>query len=172
MRVRVPERLRDTPAWCVVSGLALAFLAGILLLFGSLKAPPRDSLRIVSGEVEKTDRSCSRGVCWLHLYVRTSAGQVTLVQDDFAAAAGALKLLRVSDRVTILAAEMARDDLAFWQLNRGDELLLSYDEAGKGFASHRNRLSLFGYIVAASAIFLLAVGILLGIRRGTWRVAA
>ena len=167
----------DTAAWYILAGVAFAGLSGLLVLAGSLTAPPRDSLQTFSGEVEQAVRACtSRGGCSLELHVRTPAGRQILSQDDFPAAADAVYRLRIGQHVTGLTAPSTPDAyaLSFWELSRDYELLLSYDEAAAGFVNKRHNLKRLGYVFAGFSFVALAFGIFLiiRIRRGNQRVAA
>jgi hypothetical protein len=137
----------------------------------------RTELRRISGRVEAVSRKkLPKGGRQLHIFVREWWAQEgnrpsDLVQDDLTSAVPRLRTLRVGD---VVEALVKHDSLGrpldwLWELRRGDDTLLAYEETCRWFEEDAQRLRPLAHGLAALASILVGVGTLLLLARAVRR---
>jgi hypothetical protein len=157
-------RREHVPALCLAAGVLCASLAGVLYAWAYLDIADRTQLQRISGRVEAvSQKRPTKAGPQLHIVVRTADRQRHLIQDDLTSAVPRLRALRVGDVVEALAQpdSLGRDVDWLWELHRGDDTLLTYEETRRVFEQHAQRLRPFAHGLAAMASVLGGVGTLL-----------
>ena len=100
-------------------------------------------------------------------WVQQGNRQRHLIQEDLTAAVPRLRTLRVGDDIEALTHPdpLARDLDWLWELRRGDDALLTYEETRRWFEQDAQRLRPFAHGLATIASGLVGVGILLLLAR-------
>ncbi len=164
----VEDARENRTAWCLLAAIGIGMVAGILLLFGTVKVPSLGSLETLSGSVVDAHRICSRSQCSVWMRLHSESGEIEVFQDDFTS--GGLPVLRRGTATTVLIAPVPASH-EFWEIRSGGVVLASYKEIAQAVNRHRRRLIDIGYLAAAAAIALLTYGIRLGIKGGFWRTS-
>jgi hypothetical protein len=170
-------RWEHVPALCLAGGVFCALLAGLCYASAYLDIVERPELRRISGRVEAVSRKkLPKGGRQLHIFVREWWAQEGnrpshLVQDDLTSAVPRLRTLRVGDAVEALVApdSLGRPLNWLWELRRGDETLLAYEETRRWFEEEAQRLRPVAHGLAALASLLVGVGTLLVVTRAVRR---
>lgn len=162
---------RDAPGLCIIFGVLAGLLAITLLYAGRLNITDRSNLRVVSGRVEGFSRTTrSKTGRKIHLYVRDEDRIHHLTQDNLTWAVPKLRDLRVGDEISALVKPdfMCADLEWLWEIRRGNENILTYEETLHYFQRQTERMRPAGHAAAGAALFLLATGGLLRLYFGTW----
>jgi hypothetical protein len=153
------------PALCLAGGFSCALFAGMAYASAYLNIVERTELRRISGRVEAVSRKkIYKGGPQLRMVVREANRQRHLVQDDLTSAVPRLRTLRVGDTVEALAYPGSDLD-QLWELRRGDDTLLAYEETRRWFEEEAQRLRPTAHVLAALASLLVGVSTLLLLAR-------
>ena len=166
-------RWEHVPALCVAGGVLCALLAGAMYASAYLDIVERAELQRIFGRVEAVSRQRPpKGGPQLHIFVREwwvqqGNRQRHLIQGDLTAAVPRLRTLRVGDDIEALAHPdpLGRDLDWLWELRRGDDALLTYEETRRWFEQHAQRLRPFAHGLATIASVLAGGGLLLLLAR-------
>jgi hypothetical protein len=166
--------IRDTPFLCVFFAMLMAALSAALMYAWRLDVANRESLQRISGRIESiehTDRP--KAGLKIQIYVRDGERLHHLTQDDFSYAIPAIQTLRVGDTIAALVKHdsLGRNLDWVWEINRGDEQVLSYSETFNFLADEAARTRPLAYGAGVLSGLLLIIGVFLRRRFGAWNGA-
>lgn len=162
---------KDSPALCILFGSSIGLIAAILLWGWRFDFFKESALQPISGRVQAvfTTKAPKSGP-QLNIYLRDSARLWHLVQHDMHNDAPSISMIRVGDLVTARVGSdlLNRDIYWLWELQRGDEVLLRYDQTLRSLQkrSKEMRSVSYGGIFLAGLFFL--IGALLRRHFGAW----
>jgi len=170
VRVNQEHREQRAPIGTVAVGILSVIAAQLLLLYGYSEIPRKAILKEVAGNITSAKMSCRRRACQALFQIEDADGTWLLAyNDDIAAARRVVQLLNPGDGVSALALLPERGHFEWlWELRRGDELLLSYEQTASAAAAHRLRARVLGYAVAALAILAIMRGVVHFVRFRSW----
>ena len=166
-----------TAVGCVLAGLVLAGIAMFLYQIGTEDVVRNDIVEISGARVERAHVRCEGTrfrTCRSVIAIETEGKHLELIQYDTPAARAAVDALSKGSTITALVSPVSTlgSGLWFWEVRRGDEVLLSHEQTSKDelVRNHTNRG--WSYAVGLLAAVLLAIGAIVGIKQGVWRAAA
>jgi hypothetical protein len=162
---------RDLPAICVVFGIILVFCSIALLHGWRLDFAEPSDLVTISGPIEIFEATNEpKAIPKLHIYVRAAEGIRHITLDDLSIKVPRIKTLHHGDEIKAMVKKdlFGRDLYWLWELGRGNETILTYDESRQFLLQIAGRLRSLGYAVEAAAFALIGLGLYLRVRLGFW----
>ena len=162
---------KDAPAICILSGGLLLLLSVIPLYGWRLDLARPSELRRISGQIKTLDTmNRPKAGTKLHIYVSSLEGDRHLTLDDLTCVVSSLLTFRPGDMVDALVKpdSFGRDLYWLWDLRRGDEAILTYDQSLHFLMQGAERVRPIGHALAVVASLLLIVGALLRRHFGAW----
>jgi hypothetical protein len=161
------------PPWAyAVLGSFLATASAVLFFAGPLGVPDRSSLTIVSGEIDSVSVTDHVRIGRrLHLVLRERNRRHHLVQADVSAEFPTVLRLR-GELVRALTHPYsfgAKPQESVWQIERGDDVIFTYDDTVRIRAEHAKRFRPIAFVGAAVSLIWLGYGAMLRIKTGAWR---
>jgi hypothetical protein len=165
------HRKQRAPILTVAAGLLLVIPAQILLLHGYSEIPKRASLQAIAGNITTGEMRCARGGCQALFQIDDTGGIWHLAyNDDIDVARRLVRVLNRGDGVSALALLPDREHFQWlWEIRRGDESLLSYEQTASAATSSRLRARVLGYVAAGLAVLAIMRGVLHWIRFKSWQ---
>jgi hypothetical protein len=166
-----------TAIGCVLAGLIMAGTAIFLYQIGAPDVVRNDIVEISGARVERAQIRCEGArfkTCWSVIAIETEGKHLELLQYVTPASRAAVEELSKGSTITALVSPVSTvgDGLWFWEVRRGDEVLLSHEQSSKDELARNHRDRWLGYAVGVLAAILLAIGAIVGIQQGVWRAAA
>lgn len=109
----------------------LLFLSASIVFSSELEVPKKNELYLVSGFVESfTIENVRRGGKNMVIHISSNGETRQLLQQDFTKSEPELLTLRRGDEISalVIADSLGRDFDWIWELHRGENLLLSYEQ--------------------------------------------
>jgi hypothetical protein len=165
------HRQERAPIGTVAVGLLLVIPALLLLLVGYSEVPKKTFLQAIAGQITTAKMHCGRGGCQALIDIEDTDGIWHLAYNDDAATERRLvRLLNPGDSVTALAPLPDREHFQWlWELCRGDEMLVSYEQTASVAASNRFRDQVLGYAASLLAALAIMRGVVHWIRYKSWQ---
>jgi hypothetical protein len=165
------HRQERAPIGTVAVGLLLVIPALLLLLLGYSEVPKRTFLQAIAGQITTAEMRCGRGGCQALIQIEDTDGIWHLAYNDDAATERRLvRRLNTGDSVTALAPLPDREHFQWlWELRRGGEMLLSYEQTASVAASNRSRGRVLGYAAALLSALAIMRGVVHWIRYKSWQ---
>jgi len=162
----------DAPAVCLLF-CVIAVVAALVAAYGwRLDVVQRDKLQRVSGRVESVLHThAPKGGPKLHIEISDGTRAYYLTQDDLTCRVPALKTVERGDSVVAYAYPdaLGRNIYWLWGLERGGQVLLSYEDTYAFLAGEGEMLRPVALPSALIAVGLFAVGVFLRQRYGAWK---
>jgi hypothetical protein len=160
---------------CVLAGLTLAGVAMFLYQIGAPDVVRNDIVEISGARVERAHIRCEETryfrTCWSVIAIETEGKHLELVQYVTPASTAAVDALSTGSTITALVSPISTfgNGLWFWEVRRGDEVLLSHEQTSKDELARNHRNRGWSYPAGFLAAVLLAIGAIVGIKQGVWR---
>jgi hypothetical protein len=163
---------RDLPALYLIGGFIFGFAALALPFGAKLDMAKRNELHAVSGIVQSITRTTGK-VTKLNIVVWDGNRSHHLTQDDLYYDVPTLHSLRTGDPISALVRRdfLGRDLEWFWEIRRGTETILSYDQTQRFLESEKERTDVFAYWAGVLSIAFLMAAIFLRVRFGAWQAS-
>lgn len=165
---------RDLPAVCAIFSAIFAFAAVAFFYAWRLDVVARDELRPITGQVEAVTRTNKpKAGPKLNIFVRTPERLVHLTQDDISSLVPRLHEISAGDRIVAMAKRdsLWRDLDWVWELKRGDDVVLSYEQTFAALMQRKERTRPLGYGAVGLALLLAAAALALRWHFGAWQRA-
>ena len=166
---------RDSPIVCLIYAVIFA-VAALGLPFGAgLDLAQESDLQTIAGSVQSAPRvkNGGKGGIKLHIFVRGSDRLHHLTQDDLSGDVPEIMNLRPGDNVTarVKHDSLGRDLEWLWELRRGGDTILSYEQTLRYLERRNARIGKFAFWAGALSVGLFVAALLLRSRFGAWRDA-
>jgi hypothetical protein len=176
LREDYPSEPFGTAVGCVLAALILGGIAMFLYQIGAPDVVRNDIVQISGARVERAHVRCEGTrfkTCWSVIAIESDGRHLELIQYDTPAARAAIDALSRGSTITALASPVSiyGDGMWFWEVRRGDEVLLSHEQTSKDELARNHRNRGWSYAAGLLAAVLLVIGAIVGIRQGVWRGA-
>lgn len=141
----------------LLASLALYVVSYAFVYGGEWDFSEKSELSEIHGYVTKVEVTTYKRYPTLHIYVSDGVIEYDLIQDNYSSRFPKIKSLRYGDDVTALVADLCcQEKLKLWQLWRGDEEIINYEELAGIMKRRDDRTKGLGvYIFYAASAFLI-----------------
>lgn len=162
--------IKDKPALALFVSALLLFLSITTVFTSELEYRDKNELHLVSGSVQSFEiKNIWRSRQHMFIQILSHGKIVQLIQKDYTKSVPALLTIRRGDQISALVSpdSLGRDTDWIWELRRGEEQLLSYEQTL--LLTKPNSLQ---YVLSAiffiTAIYLFAMGLYRRRKSGSW----